>query len=56
MAGYDDDMYSFLDADDADELERDEGGKAVGNAFSQRKDMKIYLIDAHAAMARPAAA
>ena len=44
----DDDMYSFLDADDAHALDADDDSKAAASEYRQRKDMKIYLIDAHA--------
>ena len=46
----DDDMYAFLDADDAQALDADDDEKREAQEFRRRKDMKIYLIDAHAAM------
>eukprot|EP01050_Picozoa_sp_SAG11_P001736 SAG11_NODE_80_length_17731_cov_13.985254_3_plen_707_part_00 len=54
-SAFQDDMYSFLDADEHQQLSYDEDD-GYDSEFRRQKDLKIYLIDAHAAMAETPAA
>ena len=50
MAGYDgDDMFDFMDAEQ-DAHGEDGGGGSEAGRYQPKKDLKIFLIDVHAAM------